>query len=102
MPRTTKRTAQYDPDGELVPAHDHNWVMVQMVTHPGVDAARPIIGCTILWRCSKRNCVGYREVPYNFRRPRSNQQSNTYSPTLTALLSGAVRVNVADDLTVRT
>ena len=100
MVRSTKRTKQYDPDGEVVPAHDHNWVMVNMVTHPGVDAARPMIGCTVLWRCTRRGCAGHREVRYTFRRPRSNQQANTYSPSLTALLSGQVRNGVIEDLTI--
>lgn len=83
------RTKQFTPDGEPVPAHDHAWTMVSKTDHPGTDIARPIIGCTVLWRCTRRSCAAHREVAYTFRKPRANQQANTYSTSILPTLMKA-------------
>lgn len=81
---------KYTPDGEPIPDHEHDWVMVDVTIHPNPNFKRPVMGATVLWRCSKRNCHGHRKAQYKFRRPRVNQQPNSYSPSLDALLGGDV------------
>jgi hypothetical protein len=72
---------RYTPDGDRIPAHEHDWVMYNVTLHPGTDIKRPIIGATVLWRCAKRNCAAWRKHNANFRRPARNQQPNAMSPT---------------------
>lgn len=78
----------YTPDGELVTLHDHNWVMDSVTMHPQPDIAKPLAGCTVLWRCTRRNCQGLRETKYNFRKPRANQLANQFSAKVDTILIG--------------
>ena len=57
----------FNPDGEELTLHDHNWVMDGVTLHPMPDVKRPVAGATVLWRCTKRNCQGLRESKYQFR-----------------------------------
>jgi len=88
----------YTPDGDRIPSHDHEWVMVDVTMHPNPDHKRPILGATVLWRCNRRNCNCYRKSEYPFTRPRKNQQPNTFSPTLDAIIGGGLRQVVATEL----
>jgi len=76
----------YTADGEPITIHDHLWVMVDVTMHPGVEPKRPILGASVLWRCTKRNCKGLREQKYNFKRPRSNQNVNHFSAQTRAII----------------
>mgnify|MGYP000005808333 CR=1 FL=1 len=83
----------YTPDGEKVTRHEHHWVQVDMTVHPNPSSTvRPIRGATVLWRCTRRGCGGYRTQVYDFRRPRSNQQVN-------ALRRGIDVINLEGEVT---
>jgi len=86
MPGKDKKV--YTPDGELVYEHDHHWVQVSVtiLPNPVGGPERPIIGATVLWRCSRRNCNGYRDTKYNFRRPRTNSTPNRFSATVRSIV----------------
>ena len=75
----------FNPDGEELTLHDHNWVMDGVTLHPMPDVKRPVAGATVLWRCTKRNCQGLRESKYQFRRPRVNQNPNQFNAKIRAL-----------------
>jgi hypothetical protein len=76
----------YTADGEPIVIHEHSWVMVTVTMHPGPEAKRPVLGATVLWRCTRRNCKGLREEKYNFKRPRSNQNVNHFSAQVLAIV----------------
>ena len=76
----------FTADGEPITIHEHSWMMVTVTMLPGVEAKRPVLGATVLWRCTRRNCKGLREEQYNFKRPRSNQLANRFSSQLRAIV----------------
>jgi hypothetical protein len=69
----------FTADGEPITIHEHIWVMVSVTLHPGAESKRPVLGASVVWRCTKRNCKGLREQKYNFKRPRTNQNVNMFS-----------------------
>ena len=89
---------QYTPDGDRVTVHEHDWVMMDVTMHPNPDAKRPLAGVTVLWRCHRRGCQGFRQAPYRFLRPRSNQQPNMLSPTLDTIMQGELRQRVMAEI----
>ena len=66
----------YTPDGDKVTLHDHHWIQVSVTVIPNPDVARPIAGTKVLWRCSRRNCQGLKEVKYTFRKPTVKATAN--------------------------
>ena len=88
----------YTPDGEKITMHDHDWVMVDVTTHLNGTAKAPIAGATVLWRCTRRQCQGYRTSEYEFRKPRVNQQPNTYSPTIDSIMVGGLRHQIHSEM----
>ena len=83
-----KDQTAYTPDGELVILHDHHWVQVSvtLIPNPVGGPERPIMGATVLWRCTRRNCNGYRESKQDFRRPRSNSNANRFSAEVRSIV----------------
>ena len=80
----------FTADGEPITIHDHDWVMVSVTMHPNPNIKRPVLGATVLWRCTRRNCQGLRESEYNFRKPRANQHANRFSAGVRALVEVGV------------
>jgi hypothetical protein len=77
----------YTADGEPITLHDHDWVMVTVTMLPNPDIKRPMLGATVLWRCTRRNCQGLREVQYKFTKPRINQNANRFSSNVRAIVN---------------
>ena len=48
----------FTADGEPITIHEHIWVMVSVTLHPGAESKRPVLGASVVWRCTKRNCKG--------------------------------------------
>jgi hypothetical protein len=73
------KAKQYTPAGDLITVHEHKWVQSSITLHPGPTPARPTVGCTVLWRCTRPGCIALYEKPYQFRKPSIKTQGNTFS-----------------------
>jgi len=77
----------YTADGEIVTIHEHVWVQESVTIHPNPVVTRPLLGATVLWRCTRRNCRGLRETNYPFKKPRSNSNPNRFSNAAKSILN---------------
>jgi hypothetical protein len=80
----------YTPDGDRVSIHEHTWVQVSVTLLPNtshISISKPILGARVLWRCTRRNCKGFRETTYAFKKPRVDSNSNVFSPGLQSVLN---------------